>query len=202
MSHGTTKGVPIDVDSTMAQNSDQLVPSQKAAKTYVDASLAGKQDALYLNKVTAASSAVTGTLTETQCYQVLIPANTLSSGDKLVLEGLIASKTGTAGNAIIRVKISTSATLPAGTTDRVADPTLVSASSHVLMIGSRYWNITGGNLYGLNLGNAGASREVLGTTAIGSKAFDVTVDNYVYVSVILANIADSVTLYGFTLKNF
>jgi len=39
MSQGTTKGVPIDVDSTMAQNSDQLVPSQKAVKAYIDGSL-------------------------------------------------------------------------------------------------------------------------------------------------------------------
>jgi hypothetical protein len=39
MSQGTTKGVPIDVDSTMAQNSDQLVPSQKAVKTALDLKL-------------------------------------------------------------------------------------------------------------------------------------------------------------------
>jgi hypothetical protein len=157
---------------------------------------------IYLNKVTAASSAVTGTLTETQCYQILIPANTLSSGDKLVFDGLIASKTGTAGNAIVRVKISTSATLPAGTTDRVADPTMTAAAASLFMLTSRSWNIVGGNLYGLPLSSASVPKETQLTGAIGSKAFDVTVDNYVYVSVILANIADSVTLYGFTLKNF
>ena len=157
---------------------------------------------IYLYKETAASSAVTGTLTETQCYQVLIPANTLSSGDKLVLDSLTASKTGTAGNATIRVKISTSGTLPAGTTDRVADPTILSASSQLGMVASRAWNIVGGNLYGLPLTSQVAPKDTLPANAMGTKAFDVTVDNYVYVSVILANIADSVTLYGFTLKNF
>lgn len=35
MSHGTTKGVPIDTDGTLASNSDILVPSQKAVRTYV-----------------------------------------------------------------------------------------------------------------------------------------------------------------------
>ena len=35
MSQGTTKGVPIDVDGSLTQNSDLLVPSQKAVKTYV-----------------------------------------------------------------------------------------------------------------------------------------------------------------------
>lgn len=34
MSQGTTKGVPIDPDGTLANNSDVLVPSQKAVKTY------------------------------------------------------------------------------------------------------------------------------------------------------------------------
>jgi hypothetical protein len=33
MAQGSTKGVPIDTDSTFAANSDQLVPSQKAVKS-------------------------------------------------------------------------------------------------------------------------------------------------------------------------
>ena len=36
MSQGTTKGVPIDTDDELTLNSDLLVPSQKAVKTYVD----------------------------------------------------------------------------------------------------------------------------------------------------------------------
>jgi hypothetical protein len=36
MAQGTTKGVPIDIDATLAANSDSLVPSQKAIKSYVD----------------------------------------------------------------------------------------------------------------------------------------------------------------------
>ena len=37
MSQGTTKGVPIDTDPTLALDSDQVVCSQAAIKTYVDA---------------------------------------------------------------------------------------------------------------------------------------------------------------------
>jgi len=37
MAQGTTKGVPIDTDPSLSANSDLLVPSQKAIKTYVDA---------------------------------------------------------------------------------------------------------------------------------------------------------------------
>lgn len=36
MSQGTTKGVPIDVDGTLSADSDVLVASQKATKTYAD----------------------------------------------------------------------------------------------------------------------------------------------------------------------
>lgn len=37
MTQGTTKGVPIDTDGTLVANSDALVASQKATKTYADA---------------------------------------------------------------------------------------------------------------------------------------------------------------------
>jgi len=49
MAQGTTKGVPIDVDPTLANNSDLLVPSQKAVKTHVDTALSSKQDTLVSN---------------------------------------------------------------------------------------------------------------------------------------------------------
>jgi hypothetical protein len=156
---------------------------------------------MYLNKVTAASSAVTGTLTETQCYQVLIPANTLASGDKLILSDLLCGKTGTAANATIRIKISTSATLPAGTSDRVGDPTFTAAANLYVKI-KRGWNLASGNIYGYPLAGGAVSDETSTSAAVGVKAFDPTVDNYLYISVILGNTGDSVTLYGFTLKNF
>lgn len=34
---GYTKGVPVDTDGSLSTNSDLLVPSEKAVKTYVDA---------------------------------------------------------------------------------------------------------------------------------------------------------------------
>jgi len=36
MSQGSTKGIPIDADNTLSENSNLLVPSQNAVKTYVD----------------------------------------------------------------------------------------------------------------------------------------------------------------------
>jgi hypothetical protein len=42
MSQGFTKGTPIDTDATLSLNSDIVVPSQAAVKTYVDTGLATK----------------------------------------------------------------------------------------------------------------------------------------------------------------
>jgi hypothetical protein len=41
MAQGTTKGVPIDIDPLLAADSDLLVPSQKAVKTYAQPQLNG-----------------------------------------------------------------------------------------------------------------------------------------------------------------
>ena len=48
MSQGFTKGVPIDTDSNLTANSDLLVASQKATKTYIASQMSLKQDAINL----------------------------------------------------------------------------------------------------------------------------------------------------------
>jgi hypothetical protein len=50
MSQGFTRGVPIDTDPNLSLDSDLVVPSQKAVKTYVDTGLNTKQDALTTTK--------------------------------------------------------------------------------------------------------------------------------------------------------
>ena len=46
MSQGFTKGIAISTDGTLSENSDLIVSSQKAIKTYVASGLATKQDLL------------------------------------------------------------------------------------------------------------------------------------------------------------
>jgi hypothetical protein len=41
MAQGYTKGIPISTDGTLSANSDLIIPSQKAVKTYVDANSGG-----------------------------------------------------------------------------------------------------------------------------------------------------------------
>jgi hypothetical protein len=161
-------------------------------------SLAGLND-VFIHKETTPSAAVTGTLTETQVYALTIPANSFSAGDKFVLDNLLLSKTGTAGNAIIRVKLSTSSTMPAGTTDRIADPTM--STANLSLMAARAYNVQGGNIF-THGSMASWEKETPSGVIVFTKAFDPTVTNYLYISVILGSIDVSVTAHGYTLKNF
>jgi len=107
MAQGTTKGVPIDIDPTLAADSDLLVPSQKAIKTYVDTANSTKQDNITLTTTGTNGAATlvgstlnvpqyssiyakslstftsTGTTATQILTSVLIPANTFVAGDVL-----------------------------------------------------------------------------------------------------------------------
>lgn len=48
MSQSYTKGIPVDTDSNLTANSDLLVASQKATKTYIASQMSLKQDAINL----------------------------------------------------------------------------------------------------------------------------------------------------------
>ena len=155
---------------------------------------------LYIKKETTPSAAVTGTLTETQVYALTIPANSFASADKLILDNLISVRVGAAGNANIRVKLSTSSTMPAGTTDRIAE--FFQPTTGLSIVQNRLFNIHSGNIVGLTSFFTSTSGYNASTVAPLTKAFDPTVTNYLYISVILGNTGDSVTVHGYTLKNF
>jgi hypothetical protein len=161
-------------------------------------SLAGLND-VFIHKETTPSAPVTGTLTETQVYALTIPANSFSASDKIFLTGLLATKVGAAGTATLRVKLSTSSTMPAGTTGRIADPAL--AAANLFGRANRHFNLVSGNIIGYP-NNGGALDDTSAGGATALIAFNPTVTNYLYISVILGNTGDSVTVHGYTLKNF
>ena len=63
MAQGTTRGVPIDIDPLLTADSDLLVPSQKAAKSYIDNGLSNKQNDLGFTPANISSPTFTGTVT-------------------------------------------------------------------------------------------------------------------------------------------
>lgn len=62
MSQSYTRGVPIDPDATLSNNSDLLVASQKATKTYVDNGLLTKQNVLGYTPVDKGGDTMIGNL--------------------------------------------------------------------------------------------------------------------------------------------
>jgi hypothetical protein len=71
MAQGTTRGVPIDTDNTLAADSDILVPSQKAVKAYIQNQVAGKQNTL--------TNPVTGTGTNNEIAVFNSTGSTITS---------------------------------------------------------------------------------------------------------------------------
>lgn len=79
MAQGTTKGVPIDTDATLSQNSDLLVSSQRAGKTYMDA----RANATHTGEVTGATS-----LTLDKTAITNRSSATVASGDLVVVSDI------------------------------------------------------------------------------------------------------------------
>lgn len=99
MSQGFTKGVPIDIDVTLSANSNLLVPSQYAVRTYVTSELA--TNAVVPTRTIATTSPLTGGGDLSADRTLSIPAATssvngyLSAGDYTSFtDGLDDRKTG------------------------------------------------------------------------------------------------------------
>ena len=108
-----------------------------------------------------------------------------------------SQKTGAVNSYTIRVKLSTSPTMPATTTDMVA---VYDGGSNIVQVNmSRTWFLSDGILRGL--GNSNAITDGIGSTVQLNVAFDHTVTNYLYISIDSTGGQDTQTLVGFQLTN-
>lgn len=159
-----------------------------------------KQDKAYSVKVTTPSSIVTGTTSEVQLLKIEIPAYSFAAEDVLNIPSLIMSKVGVAASYTLRVKLSSSPTMPTGTgTETIAFMSI--GNTNVFTKLSRNFIINGGFVKGYPLSNA-SSDAANSTTALREQAFDNTITNYLYVSVNPSSSADSFQLIGFQINNF
>ena len=166
-------------------------------KSYFDSIYAPKA---FNVKVTTPSSYVTGTMSETEVLRIEIPANSLSDSDVLRIPFLMVNKVGTNGTIQIKGKMSTSTTMPSGTTDQLFQSAIVSATNQYVGL-DRSFIIDDGKLKGFPSGNTSYISSGISSNPILSKPFDRTVTNYLYVSIILANTADKARLDGIQLTN-
>jgi len=170
----------------------------KGVTSAIQTQLNAKQNSLFLSKTTTPAT-VTGTVSETQVAKITIPANTYSANDIIQIPSICFTRVSGTSSATITLKMSTSSTIPSGTTGRIGVYSIT--NTQVYSKGTRTYLLDGGNIKGFPFGTSSLSDLGAFTTGIGSQAFDPTVINYLYVSVILVTSGDSVTLVGLDVNN-
>ena len=211
--HGTELGQLSDVSGTANSivDTDEILKKEsgglwrKLSWSNIKVTLKAYFDNIYAPKafnvkVTTPSSYVTGTTSETEVLRIEIPANSISNNSFLNIPILFISKIGTNGNMSIRGKLSTSPTMPSGTTDMIFGFTNLGATNITLGM-DRIYIISDGLIKGFPFILSPVSSSASGTVSFASKPFDRTVTNYLYVSILLGNTADQARLEGLQLTN-
>jgi len=171
-----------------------------ATQSFVNTGLATKQDKFFSHKLTTPTSYVTGTVSETEVYRLTIPANTLSASDAIKMPLMLIKKLGTNGTVQIRGKMSTSPTMPTGTTDLIFTTPVATAGNQTLGIIKTFF-IDNGNIKGTPFTNASYGDTNAQVGVISEKPFDIAVTNYLYLSVINGSASDQTRLEAFQLTN-
>jgi hypothetical protein len=193
---------PVDTDSLLTyDNANSLwkrltwANVKSTLKTYFDSFY---QPKAYIARsfTQSVGSAATG---ETQLLQITIPANTFASTDKIAFFAAF-SKTGTAHNTTHRIKISTSSSMPTGTTSQIAQY----ASTNTILFTkiNRELTISSGVLKGYPFTPSAVIDAGQSTSALSSVAFDVTQTQYLYISATpSATTTDVTRLEAFEIRN-
>ena len=140
-------------------------------------------------KNTTAGSTITGTTAEvpTIALGTLIPANTFTANDIMRISSFLAEKTGVVGTLTMRIKVGTTATFGSATT--IATYTTGATELWCIMLRNSI-TLRGGNLRFLS--GSRPTDMTATSNAIGTLAFDPTIDNYLFTSLQLSNAGDSV----------
>lgn len=175
-------------------------PTTQAVQIGLDLKANKSEVVVLVNKISTTYT-VTGTTSETPFTSLMIPANTFSSGDRVILDAMFL-KTGGAGTTVSSFRISTSnsvspitnATLMAKTPTAIAATTIYPLIRNYIKIDSPTSTImppASGGYY-----NDFSSFNSLPITNLN---IDWTVDQYIYPTETLGNSADAVTLKYFAI---
>lgn len=195
MAQGNTTGISVDIDGTLSTDSNLLIPSQKAVKTYVDSkvsdsitdgvttiapsqnavfdALALKQDkSRYLYQ---GFTTVIGVTTPTIAISLLIPANTYAATDGFeIIVNINKSTTATAVNYNLYHDTTIN-----GTTNAIATAVSLGTTNRGSAF-QRVLNLNGGNAYN-NLAASSASLTTFLTASASPTitTFNPAVDQYI-----------------------
>ena len=168
------------------------------SKTVFNQSVLGTGNIGFVTRSFTQGPNVTGTTSEVQVFQLLIPSDTFSATDKLTFFAVFNRATAT-GTVSLRAKMSTSSSMPSGNTSLIARLNPTANNLYAKM--ARDMIISGGNIKGF-ANNSTANNDVANSTAaMSSQSLDVTVDNYFYLSVQPATGSDEIRLEAVEIKN-
>ncbi len=99
--HGSAKGGPIDTDALLTANSDQLVPSQKAVKTYCAAQLGAAITSLTGEVVAAGGGAAAATIANDSITNAKMANNAIDTAE-IVADAVTNVKLANMANGTIK----------------------------------------------------------------------------------------------------
>lgn len=145
-----------------------------------------------------ASSTITGTMAETLLGTYLIPANTFNATDLMRIAALTFEKTGVIGNATVRVKVGSTNVFSSATT--IATYTIGSTILTATILRNSL-PIRGNNIRPLTPTATLLTDVFASTSSPTNIAFNPTVDNYIFTSIQLGALADSIFQSNFLVTN-
>lgn len=166
----------------------------------LESALSNKAYKFFSHKLTTPTSYVTGTVSETEIYRLPLPPGTFNTVDILKIPLMLVKKLGTNGTVQVRGKMSTSPTMPTGTTDLIFQTPVATAGNQTLGIIKTFF-IDNGNIKGTQFTGPAYTDNGAGAGVISEKPFDIAVTNYLYLSVINGSASDQTRLEAFQLTN-
>lgn len=179
-------------------NVDNTSDANKPISTATQTALNAKQNSIYVAR-SFTQSVGSNSTGETQLLQITIPANSFSSTDKLSFYAMF-SKTGVGLATTVRVKLSTSSSMPSGNTGCIAFFSSGATAQFIKL--NRDMLVSGGNLKGFPFTTSATTDQATSTVTLSSVAFDVTQTQYLYVSAQPSALSTDVTyLEAFEIKD-
>lgn len=186
-----------DVDLiTNAPTNNQVLTYESSTDLWKNKSLGTILGYTPYRNVQTSQTALTGTVAETIVFTATIPAGSFNSVDVLkILFG--ANKTTGLGAYSLRLRVNTTNTISGAPTIALYTG---SASSQVNVM-MRNFNLNGGNLYGLGGANSSLTDIVVSGSALSSNALNPANTFYLFATVQLTNVLDSIIGNMFTIHN-
>jgi len=146
---------------------------------------------------TITGAPITGTTAETVLFSALIPANSFKNGGFFNVKIARAGKIGTAGTLRTKLRIGTinDFSLSTQLSDNLA------STANINLTQERSFSIESNNLKGLGSNVSLPSDINNSTTAITSYSFNPTIDNYIFLTGQLSNLADSMFFSSILITN-